>query len=639
MRLESFRIKNFRSIKDSGICYLSQGITILAGKNESGKTNILEGLEKFNKEVKFKQADEPLYSVKVEPIKIELHFKIDSQTVQNILKEHDIEIKLKESEEDYRLDITRSNATPDYETTGEIFEILEKVEEKRRKEILKKINNTIRKIYALLKNHDAVKTSEPVKLSDEDSSEKINSKINSLVSIIDGINPNISKQKDIKKLNGFKNKILDEKSKINIEPVIKEIKQKIIAMAPRMVLFNSFDDILPSEVPIAEIKNTEMLNSKKYRNVKDFKKLSGLDIQALSNDGDKQMRKKIVNKASQIYSEDFGEYWHQDPVKIRADCDGPFLQFFVQDVILNEGKTEIDETPYKPEQRSKGLQWYLSFFLRLKAEGSEKGNIILIDEPGLYLHARAQQDVLKLLEELSKDNQIIFTTHSPYLIDPDKLSRVRLLIRNNTTREATIQNNFNKGADRDTLTPIITAIGLDLSKGIAFPVKKNVVVEGVSDYYYMEAMLHFLKEKKEYNFPEDISIIPCIGHTAINSIVSLLIGWQLRDYKIVLDKKGTTKTYNKLVKDGVPKERIIFIGKTDSESIESLFSKEDVDEYNINGKEFSKTITSKQFFEKITHGDNVKLSEETIKNFREKLFDKIKENYSNDNDKVKSISN
>lgn len=61
MILKSFRIKNFRSIKDSGKCYLSPNITVLAGKNESGKTNVLEALEKLNKGLKFEETDKPLH--------------------------------------------------------------------------------------------------------------------------------------------------------------------------------------------------------------------------------------------------------------------------------------------------------------------------------------------------------------------------------------------------------------------------------------------------------------------------------------------------------------------------------------------------------------------------------------------------
>ncbi|MBI3600717.1 MAG: AAA family ATPase [Nitrospinae bacterium] len=46
-KLIKFRIKNYKSIKDSGWCWLASDLTILAGKNESGKTAILEALRDF----------------------------------------------------------------------------------------------------------------------------------------------------------------------------------------------------------------------------------------------------------------------------------------------------------------------------------------------------------------------------------------------------------------------------------------------------------------------------------------------------------------------------------------------------------------------------------------------------------------
>ena len=139
-------------------------------------------------------------------------------------------------------------------------------------------------------------------------------------------------------------------------------------------------------------------------------------------------------------------------------------------------------------------------------------------------------------------------------------------------------------------------------------------------------MLRLLKTKTGYKFPKGIALIPCVGHTTASTIVSLLIGWGLEDYKIVLDRKGTNKTYSKLINDGIQEEKIIFVGESSSDSIESLFSMEDNKKYNILNKDLSKTIISKKFFEEVTLKEDIVLSEETIKNFQE-LLDKIKKSF------------
>jgi predicted ATP-dependent endonuclease of OLD family len=291
------------------------------------------------------------------------------------------------------------------------------------------------------------------------------------------------------------------------------------------------------------------------------------------------------------------------------------VTFFIKD----KGK----EHPFKPEERSKGLQWYLAFFARLKAQGVTKNNIILVDEPGSYLHAKAQEDVLHTLEELADDNQVIFTTHSPYLIDPDKFERVRLVIKDKETEYTRIENNVNKGGDYETLTPLITAIGLDLSKGLSFAKKSNIVLEGISDYYYIQAMKHYLKENEGYEFPDDVAFIPCVGQSKVGAVTSILFGYGL-DYKIVLDKKGTTKNYNKLIRDGIDTNKIIRVGDTDDQSIEDLFSEEDLDKYQLKSDQpDSKTIISKRFYQAIETGEYKGFSKKTLDNFRT-LLDSIK---------------
>jgi len=258
----------------------------------------------------------------------------------------------------------------------------------------------------------------------------------------------------------------------------------------------------------------------------------------------------------------------------------------------------------------------------LSAEGNEN-ILLLIDEPGLYLHAKAQKDVLELIEEFSESNQIIFSTHSPYLIDSSKLGRLRL-VTSNKDRKIEI-NEFNAKADIDTLTPIITAIGLDITQGLTFPKKKNITVEGVSDYYYLQAMLKYLKNNESYEFPDDLVFIPCVGSTKVGTVASFFHGYGL-DYKILLDMKGTTKTKNALIRDGVDNERIINVGKEETDSIEELFDSEDIKKYNLISKEPSKKIISRNFYDEMSpKKSKKKLSVKTVTAFK-KLFDNIKKN-------------
>ena len=82
------------------------------------------------------------------------------------------------------------------------------------------------------------------------------------------------------------------------------------------------------------------------------------------------------------------------------------------------------------DERSKGFQWFFSFdttFL-YETQGTFKNAVILLDEPGLHLHAAAQQDLLVRLKEYAKDNQLIYTTHMPFMIDMERLDNIRVCI-------------------------------------------------------------------------------------------------------------------------------------------------------------------------------------------------------------------
>ncbi|WP_257974753.1 ATP-binding protein, partial [Vibrio parahaemolyticus] len=78
-------------------------------------------------------------------------------------------------------------------------------------------------------------------------------------------------------------------------------------------------------------------------------------------------------------------------------------------------------------ERSRGFKWFFSFYITFYAdthEGEADNAIILLDEPGLYLHAKSQSDLLTHLDQ-DFSNQIIYTTHSPFLVPTKRLSSVK----------------------------------------------------------------------------------------------------------------------------------------------------------------------------------------------------------------------
>ncbi|MCX6719985.1 MAG: AAA family ATPase, partial [Candidatus Staskawiczbacteria bacterium] len=176
-----------------------------------------------------------------------------------------------------------------------------------------------------------------------------------------------------------------------------------------------------------------------------------------------------------------------------------------------------DGTPLFMEQKSKGFQWFNAFMLRLKAIGVEDNNsfgkyVLLIDEPGQGLHETAQKNVKVVLEELSKKGmQILYTTHNPSLIgvNDDELLRIRLVFQNKEfgTKINTISQfaSSMEGASKDALSPIITAMGISHLGQIVDANKKCVIVEGITDHYYLTAF------KQIMGIADDYVFIPACG--------------------------------------------------------------------------------------------------------------------------------
>ena len=84
-----------------------------------------------------------------------------------------------------------------------------------------------------------------------------------------------------------------------------------------------------------------------------------------------------------------------------------------------------------PRRRSKGMIWFLSLWLELKAKENAHALLLLFDEPGLHLHIKANKDMLSVFHKLiTKGHQVIYSTHSPSLIETDKLHNIGLVINN-----------------------------------------------------------------------------------------------------------------------------------------------------------------------------------------------------------------
>ena len=231
--------------------------------------------------------------------------------------------------------------------------------------------------------------------------------------------------------------------------------------------------------------------------------------------------------------------------------------------------------------RSKGFNWFFSFIVWFSRIQEDENNdyILLLDEPGLNLHAAAQSDLLNFIEDLCADYQIVYTTHSPFMVPSGKLGRVRTVYEGKKGSEVSeaIQQK-----DPDTLFPLQAALGYDIAQNL-FISKKNLLVEGPSDLIYLTLMSSILESNGKKGLRDDVTIVPVGGLDKVTSFISLLRGQKL-DLVCLLDsftdQKGKRRLED-LVKFKIIKEKNILFFDQFSEiegdiaDLEDLFGKDE----------------------------------------------------------------
>ena len=355
-------------------------------------------------------------------------------------------------------------------------------------------------------------------------------------------------------------------------------------------------------------------------------------LQAMDDENDcntVKSRNKIKEKVKYNIQKKFNDFYTEENVQIKVLFEKNLMKILVK---TQGNTTNISE-------RSNGLRWYLNLFIDIIANDLKDKNVVfLLDEPGVYLHVNAQRELLRLFYDLCKnDNQVVYTTHSPYMIDSNNIINIRAVEKDSkgvtNIYNTAYDNKLNSISKRETLTPMVKAIGADLRFNIGPQGEKlNIVTEGITDYMYFTSMLYYLdvpEEKMPY-------IIPSVGAGNVNVVVSILIGWGC-DYKVILDydKAGFVEC-DKLIEYLNLKlgEDIFFVNCKESyeykdkdkdiyrnpEFVECLISEEDRAKFSISYLE-NKTMAAKEFYDKVK-SKQIKLSDDTVNRFA-MLFSKM----------------
>ncbi|MDE0260178.1 MAG: AAA family ATPase [Gammaproteobacteria bacterium] len=240
----------------------------------------------------------------------------------------------------------------------------------------------------------------------------------------------------------------------------------------------------------------------------------------------KERRAILLSSASRDISTRFSEWYkEQREHRIRYQADGSYFRIWTSDSKAG--------APIELEQRSKGFQWFFSFYLvfLVESDHGHKDAVLLLDEPGLHLHPTAQQELLLFFDKLVETNQILYTTHSPFMIDGDNLHRVRAVVDDEHGQSQVSADTW--PTDRETVFPLQAAAGYAIMKGL-FRHQKNVLVEGLTDFFYLQALSQQCAASGREALPDDVYVTPCGGTKYVGHIASLFLGQDARAL-VILD--------------------------------------------------------------------------------------------------------
>lgn len=358
---------------------------------------------------------------------------------------------------------------------------------------------------------------------------------------------------------------------LNIPPISEtDIHNLIIKELPTFVYYSNYGN-LDSEIylpnVISDLKRTDIsgIAATKARTLKilfDFIKLSPQEILDLGYDSNtlqdqqqilefakkKEERQILLSSASSDLTKKFKNWWKQGNYKFDLKADGNFFKIWVSD--------SLREEQISLEHRSTGLQWFLSFYLTFLVEtrDSLKGSILLLDEAGLSLHPLAQKDLIAFFKNLSKENQIIHTTHSPFLVDTENIDNVKLAYVD-SNGYTVLSNNLRANSDPKIKTSIYAvhaALGLNVSDVLLHGCQP-VIVEGPSDQYYLYAIKNFLIANSKIHPKKELVFMPAGGVKGVSSLASIIsTNGELPYVVLDSDKSGNdfkSKLINGLYKD------------------------------------------------------------------------------------------
>ncbi|WP_323191538.1 AAA family ATPase [Halostella sp. PRR32] len=584
--IREIRVQNYKSIRKSGWVNVDEMVTTLVGGNEAGKTNFLESITLLgntrtvdDNELCDYNSNE-LLSKDKENIVI-LESKIPVSHLYSVLElsgrtrpayhkakrqdafSHKRDVELKDREVIARRYADGTHRLEFREEGQDARKYLQYAISERIEEIEYKV--TVRQLIKDLDERLGKLTGSEKLLHDD-------ARIEDFLAILEGIKSYLIENREILTESGG-----ESEGGKSVSQLIKEVvgmidsyreRDDIILYVRDLELFPriySFDNIteIDDEAKIKELEEDPSA-SNAYFSLLQFAGLEPSQLPELDSGQIRDRRKQAGKRLTQI----FNRYWDQSNIDIRMELSGGRVSLHLYD------ESDVRK---QPSDRSTGLRWFLSFLARVITQSEEgfANSIILLDDPGVHLHPSGHKDLRRALNRLAEDNQVIYSTHAPYMIDTGNLRQIRVVERAEQRIGTKVKRVGQQNtASDDSLAPVRASLGATFADSL-FSSKYTILVEGFEDRVYLNRFSEFFRRDNEGPFFDaEMKIIDC-GGASKTDYMSRLVSAENYEYAVLLDSDDAgQRAKDTLTKQDVSEEKITQI--TDIMDGEGEFTIEDL---------------------------------------------------------------
>ena len=575
MRLRKFRVQAFRCIHDSGDIVVGD-LAAFVGRNESGKTTILQALTMLDKDEVISEldlCDEMTEDLKSEIRIVEGDFELNQDETE-IVKEKFPGLQLK------KLKIFRTNKNPEIQYDFGDIKIDQKEDENLEywQNITKQLSNFVESIP----NYISKKLDTDFFTGNTPKDKKIiQAELDEFDNTLQAIAT--EEQQVISEWEETYTNIIKNVEKILIDNTESDALKNFIMdnLHPRFVYFSDYKKIL-GNINLAEyIKESEDGSAAGIEYIEGFDRaetvrnllyLAELEIEKLEELKSSPSKLiKFLNTASKNLTQRLNPSWKGEAINVELRLNpGNILSVVISDVhkdgtITNTGLLN---------RRAEGFKWTFSFIVNFAAETQRselKEAILLLDEPARNLHPTQQTGISDLLKNLAGSNQVLYATHSPFMIFDYTPGNLLVVELDRKTHLSKIFYEYWK-ADDATLTPILYGLSKGLVDSITDREVGNnsrplIIVETMSDTMYLNAFDKFLQDPNISMNP--LNVVPAY---AKNSVLPLSIFHHNHGYNtfVLLDNDYESKQIAEQLKNNKFSETQIIFFERDGNLLQSM---------------------------------------------------------------------